>query len=147
MNLGFGLVAGALKLGLPQRAVDGDLKQRNEIAPDVLDQIVGGAGLQRRDGDRRILRGRDEHHRRRIRDRHDPFQRFEAVEARHVLVERNHIDAALRQPRQPLLAARRMDDLEARPRQAAVDQPGEARVVLDIQQCRRRGFHVAAGGT
>ena len=127
MDLGFGLVAGPLKLGLPQRAVDGDLQQRNEIALDVLDQIVGGAGLQRGDGDRRILRGRDEHHRRRVRDRHDPFQRFEAVEARHVLVERDDVDAALLQPRQPLLAARRVDDLEAAPRQAAVDQPGERR--------------------
>ena len=95
MNLGFGLVAGPLKLGLPQRAVDGDLEQRNEFAPDVLDQIVGGAGLQRRDGDRRILGGRDEHHGRGAGYRQDPFQRFEAVETRHVLVERNHVDAAL----------------------------------------------------
>ena len=48
---------------------------------------------------------------------------------------------------QALLAARRVDDLEAGPRQAAVDQPGEAGVVVDIQQCRHRWFHVAAGGT
>ena len=147
VDLGFGLVAGALKLGLPQGAVDGDLEQRNEIAPDVLDQIVGGAGLQRRDGDRRVLGGCDENHRRGIRYRHNLFQRFEAVETRHVLVERNHIDTALRQPRQPLLAPRRVNDLEAGPRQAAVDQPGEAGVVVDIQQCRRRFVHVAAGGT
>ena len=147
VDLGFGLVAGPLHFGLPQRAVDGDLKQRNEIAPDVLDQIVGGAGLQRGDGDRRILRGRDEHHRRRVRDRHDLLQRLQAVEAGHVLIERDDVDAALREPRQPLLAVRRVNDLEAGPRQAAIDQPGEAGVVVDIQQCRRGLVHVAAGGT
>src|SRR3954453_11562433 len=50
MNLGLGVVTGLLKLRLPDRAVDGDLQQRNEIALDVLDQVVGGAGLQRGDG-------------------------------------------------------------------------------------------------
>ena len=32
MDLGFGLVARLLQRRLPQRAVDGDLQQRNEIA-------------------------------------------------------------------------------------------------------------------
>ena len=94
-------------LRLPQRAVDGDLEQGNEIALDVLDQIVGGAGLQRGDGDAGVLRGGDEHHRRRIRDRQDPLQRFEAVEAGHVLIERDDVDAALLQTFEPVLAARR----------------------------------------
>jgi hypothetical protein len=147
MDLGFRLVAGALHRSLAQCAVDRHLEQRNELAPDILDQIVGGAGLQRGDGDRRILRGGDEHHRRGVRDRHDPLQRFEAVEPWHELVERDNVDAALRQPRQPGFAARRMNDLEAGPRQAAVDQPGKTGVVVDIQQCRRRRFHMAAGGT
>ena len=53
MNLGLGLVARLLHRRLPQRAVDGDLEQGNEIALHVLDQIVGGAGLQRGDRDRR----------------------------------------------------------------------------------------------
>ena len=57
------------------------------------------------------------------------------------------IDAALRQPRQPLLAARRMDDLEARPRQAAVDQPGEAASSSIYSSVGVAGVHVAAGGT
>ena len=52
MDLGLGVVAGLSDLRLPQRAVDGDLQQRDEIALHVLDQIVGGAGLQRGDGDR-----------------------------------------------------------------------------------------------
>ena len=45
------------------------------------------------------------------------------------------------------VATRRMDNLETSPRQAAVDQPGEGLVVIDIQQCRRRFVHMAAGGT
>ena len=51
MHLGLGVVAGLLDARLPQRAVDGDLQQRDEIALHVLDQIIGGAGLQRGDGD------------------------------------------------------------------------------------------------
>ena len=104
----------------------------------ILDQIVGGARLQRGDGDRGILRGRDEHHRRRVRDFQDPLQRLEPVEAGHVLIERDDVDAALRQALETLLPARRMHDLEAEPRQAALDQPGERLVVVDIQQGRRR---------
>ena len=68
----------------------------------------------------------------------DLLQRFEAVEPRHVLIERDDVDAALRQAFEPLLAARGMHDVEAEPRQAAVDQPGQRRVVVDIQQ-RGRG--------
>ena len=106
MDLGLGVVAGLLHLRLAQRAVDGDLQQRNEIALHVLDQIVGGTRLQRGDGDAGILRRGDEHHRRRVRDRQDPLQRLQAVEPGHVLIERDDVDAALLQPVEPLLAAR-----------------------------------------
>ena len=123
------------------------MEQGDEIALDVLDQIIDGAGLQRGDGDRGILRRRDEHHRRRVRDRQDPLQRLEAVEAGHVLIERDNVDAALLQPLQPLCAAGRMHHLEAEPRQAAVDQPGQRRVVVDVQQRGRGRGHVAAAGT
>ena len=68
----------------------------------------------------------------------DPLQRFEAVEPRHVLVEGDDVDAALRQAVEPLLSARRMHDVQAEPRQAALDQPGERLVVVDIQE-RGRG--------
>jgi len=61
----------------------------------VLHQIIGGAGLQGGDGDARILRGADEHHGRRVRDGHDPLEGFQAVEPRHVLIERDDVDAAL----------------------------------------------------
>ena len=89
------------------RAVDGDMEQGDEIALEILDQIIDGAGLQRGDGDRGILRRGDEHHRRRIRDRQDPLQRLEAVEAGHVLIERDDVDAALLQAFQPLPRRRR----------------------------------------
>ena len=147
MHLGLGVVAGLPDRRPPQRAVDRDLQQRDEFAVHALDQIVGGAGLQRGDGNAGILRGRDEHHRRRVRDRHDPLQRFQPVEARHVLIERDGIDAALLQAIQAVGAVGGMNDLEAEPRQAAIDQPGQPGVVVDVQQCGRRGGHVAAGGT
>ena len=89
----------------------------------------------------------DEHHRRRARDRQNPLQRFEPVETGHVLIERDGVDAALRQAVEAVLAIGGMHHLEAEPRQAAVDQPRQCGVVVDIQQCRRRLVHVAAGGT
>ena len=147
VDLGLGVIAGLLDAGLPQRAVDGDLQQRNEIALHILDQIIGGAGLQRGDGDRRVLRRGDEHHRRGIRNSQYPLQGFEAVEAGHVLVKRDDVDTALLEPVKPVLAACRMHHVEAEPRQAAVDQPGQRLVIVDIQQCRLGIGHVAACGT
>ena len=147
MDLGLGVVAGLLNLRLPDRAVDGDLQQRNEIAPDVLHQVIGGARLQRSDGDIRILRRGDEHHRWRIGDRQDPVQRFEAVETRHVLVERHDIDASLPQPIEAMLAAGGMDDAKARSRQAAFDQSRQRVIVVDIQKGGLGGGHGAACGT
>ena len=115
---------------------------------DILDQIVGGARLQRGHGDVGILRRRDEHHRRRVRDRQDLLERLQAVEARHVLIERDDVDAAVPEALEPLRAACGVNDLEAEPAQAAIDQPGEGLVVVDIQQrWHRSRFHVAAGGT
>ncbi len=147
MDLGLGVVAGLLQLRLPQRAVDRDLQQRDEFALHVLDEIVGSAGLQRGHRDRGILRGGDEHHRRRVRDRHDPFQRLQTIEAGHELIERDDVDAALAQALQPGGAANGMHHLEAEPRQTAVDQAGEPFVVVDVQQRGHRGTHGAAGGT
>ena len=63
------------------------------------------------------------------------------------MIERDDVDAALLQPIEPVLAARGMHDVEAEPRQAAVDQPGKRLVVVDIQQRGRRCGHVAACGT
>ena len=57
------------------------------------------------------------------------------------------VEGALRQAFKALLAAGGMDDLEAEPRQAALDQPRKRGVVVDIQQGRRHGVHVAVGGT
>ena len=147
MDLGLGLIAGLAYHRLPDGAVDGDMEQGDEIALDILDQVIDRAGLQRGDRDRGILRRGDEHHRRRIRDRQNPRQRLEAVEAGHVLIERDDVDAALLQPLQPLRAADRMHHLEAEPRQAAVDQAGQRRVVVDIKQRGLGRVHVAAAGT
>ena len=147
MHLGFGVVAGLLQLRLPQRAVNGDLQQRDEVALYVLDEIVGRAGLERGDGDLGILRCRDEHDRWRFRDRHDPLERFQPVEARHVLVERDDVDAALRQAIQPLGPATGMHDLQTEPRQTAFDQARERLVVVDIEQGGHLSIHRAAGGT
>ena len=65
----------------------------------------------------------------------------------HVLIERDDVDAALLEKIEALRAARGVNDPEADPRQAAVDQPGKRRVIVDIKQCGHRRVHVAACGT
>ena len=45
MDLGLGVIASFLNACLAQRAVDGDVQQRDEIAERVLYQIIGRAGL------------------------------------------------------------------------------------------------------
>ena len=137
---------------LAQRAFGRDMQQRDEVALDVLDEIVGGTGFECGDGDAGILRGGDEHHRRRIRDLEDLLQRLQPVEAGHVLVERHDVDAAIRSgtadARQTFLAARGVNDLVAAPRQATIDQARERGVVIDVEQCWRALLgHEAAGGT
>ncbi len=134
MDLGLGVIAGFSNLRLAQCAVERDVQQRDEIAERIFHQIIGSAGLQGRDGNARILRGRDEHHRRCLRDRrHDLLEGFEAIEAVHVLIERDDVDAALFQAIEPLGTARCTNDVEAEPGQAAVDQPGKRLVIVDIQ--------------
>ena len=94
-----------------------------------------------------ILRGGHEHHWRGIRNRQDLLERFQPVEPWHVLIERDNVDAALRDTIQSLCAARGVHDLEAVPRQAAIDKAGERSIVVDIEQCWCFGVHVAADGT
>jgi hypothetical protein len=139
--------ARALQLRLAQRAGDGDVQQRDEIALRVLDEIIGGTGLERRDGDLGVQRGGNEHHRRGFRDRPDLLQRVQPIETRHVLIERDGVDAALLQPFQTLRAARRALDLETEPRQAAIDQPRQRFVIVDVEQRGGRGGHVVPEGT
>ena len=133
MDFGLGVVARLADHRLLQRAVDRDVEQGNEIAERVLHQIVGRARLQRGHRDAGILRRGDEHHRRRIRNFQDPRQRLQPVEAGHVLVQRDDIDAAFLQALKAGFAIGCMDDVEACSRQATIDQPGQRLVVVDIQ--------------
>ncbi len=127
------------------------MEERDEVALDVLHQIVGRPRLQRGHRDAGILRRGDEHDRRRVRDRHDLLERLQPVEARHVLIECHDIDAAFggraADALETLLAARGMNDPVAASCQAAIDQARQRVVVVDIEQGRRALVHVAAGGT
>ena len=145
-HLRFGGFLGLAHARAVQRAGNGHRKQGDEIALGVLDQVVGGAGLQRGHGDAAVERGGDEHHRRRVLDRADPRQRLQPVEARHVLVERDHVDAALANAGEPGLAIGCMLDDKTLPLQPALHQPRESGIVVDIE----RGWCFlghAAGGT
>jgi hypothetical protein len=145
-HLGFGGVLGLANARAVQRPGDRHRKQRDELALGVLDEVIGGAGLQRGDGDAAVERGRDEHHRRGVLDRADARQRLQPVQARHVLVERDHVDAALADARDPGLAVGGMLDVETLPLQPALHQPRERGIVVDIESGWCLVAH-AAGGT
>jgi hypothetical protein len=55
--------------------------------------------------------------------------------------------AARRQTLQSLGAAPGVNDLEAEPRHAALDEAGQRFVVIDVKQRGRSFAHAAAGGT
>ena len=75
------------------------------------------------------------------------LERLQPIEARHVLIERNDIDAALGEAIQSGLAVGRIFNVEAEPRQPAADQPGKRLVIVDIKNRGQRSGHVAACGT
>ena len=75
------------------------------------------------------------------------MQGFQTIEPGHVLIECDDVDAALREAVESFAAARRANDLEAEPRQAALNQPGECLVIVDIQERWHLRDHVAAVGT
>ena len=77
-----------------KRALDRDLQQRNEFALDILGDVIGGAGLQRGDRDTAVLRRGNKDHRRRIGHFQDAGERLQTIDTRHVLIERDRIDAA-----------------------------------------------------
>lgn len=147
MNLRFGVVASLADAGLAQRAFDRDVQQRNEIALRILHQIIVRAGLERGYSDLAVLRSGDEYDGRSIGNCTNPFEDFEAVETGHVLVQCDHIDAALGDPREACFAVIRMHDIEALPRKAATDQAGEGLVVVHIQKSGIIEAHVVACGT
>ena len=86
------------------RLLDRGGQQGEELALHVLDHIVGCAGLQGRHRDPALFRGRDVDHGRRIGQRLDGRERLKPVLARHVVIERDRIDSARREARQPARA-------------------------------------------
>ena len=96
-------------------------------------EIVGGAGLERGYRDLAVLRGRDEHDRRRRRQFLDQVQHFEAVHARHVLIECDDIDTARFDAFDAGLAILAVFDKITLPLQPTLHQPRETRVVIDVE--------------
>ena len=94
-----------------------------------------------------FLRRGDEHHRRRVGNRQDPLEGFKAVEPGHVLIECDDVDTTLLQPIEPSHPTGGMDHVEAKLGQAAVDQPRQRLVIVDIEQRGRDSGHVAVCGT
>src|SRR3569623_599644 len=148
MNLRLSVVACLAYLRGFKCAGHRSMKQGNEIALGVLNDIIDGTSFQRHDGDLAVFGGGNENNRRR---RHrqlvDLLERRKAVEAWHMLIERDHVDAALFQTRDSAWAVGCMIDFNAMARKANSDQTGEARVVVDIEQSRVRRRHALTGGT
>ena len=64
-----------------------------------------------------------------------------------MLIKRHDIDAALPDACQTARAVRRVIHSKSLPFQAALNQPCETGVVVNVQKQRCCGFHVLTGGT
>src|SRR6185312_12298985 len=116
------------------RARQRRLQEEDEVALDVLDDVVEGAGFQRRDRHAAVLRAGDDEDRRLVRNRVDALERLDAVQPRHIEVERHHVDIAMGgERRESALAGRFAHDLDALAAEAALDQGAEAFVVVDVE--------------
>ena len=118
-------------------AVDRVLQKLDEDAADVLDHVVGGAGLQRGDRDTAFVAAGDVDDGRMIGHRPDLGEDLEAFLARHEMVERDGIEALATQKVETLGAAFGQHDLVALSRQLALHETTQGRVVVDIQEPRR----------
>ena len=144
-HLGLGPVMGALQGTRGEGGGDRGAEQREEVLARFLNDIIGGAGLQRRDRDAALRLARHIDDRRRVRHRVDLGHDLEAGAARHVMVERDHVDAAGAQPRQAGFAIAGRFDAIAMARQVLVGQPAQSCIVVDIKDDRLTTHHLASG--
>ena len=140
----FGAVAGFadralgfLRLGLQplllQGGADGRAEQLAEVALHVLPDIVGGPGLERRDGDARILGAGHVDHRQVDGDALDLGQHVEARLVGQIVIERDGIEFFAGQEREPFVARTDVPDTNAVRRQRALHQPADTRIVVDVE--------------
>ena len=105
----------------------------------VLDDVIGGAALERGDGNARLLGAGAEDDRRGVGDGTQGFEHLEPVAPGHVVIQADGIEAAGRGEPLALVAVMREGDLKAGPLQLALHQAGDTRIVIDIEDSIRWG--------
>jgi hypothetical protein len=110
-----------------------------EILADGLHDVIGGASLQCGDGDATFLGTGDVHHRRRIGQAAQSFERFEAVHAGHVMIDRDQVEAFGGRLHDPF--GTRFGQRHPVPAtlERARGQPPDAGVVVDVEDAGRKG--------
>lgn len=140
------LLGAAQPMGL-DRLLHGLGQQLAERAVDVLPDIVDRACLQRRHGDPAVLRPGDVDDRRGIGQGQDLRQQVEPGLARHVVVQRDDVDAALQDAGDAGRAIVCMLEGEPARLQRALHEAREARVVVDVEQAWSVGHGQSISGT
>ncbi len=130
-----------------ERAGEGAGQQVEEVLADRLDDIVERAGLQRGDSDAALLGAGDIDDRRDDRQRAQRFERRQPVEARHVMIDRDQVEARRGGERDPVGPAGRDADVVAATAERSRDQPAQAGVVVDVQDARRGAHPSPTSGT
>jgi len=139
-HLRFRRLLGASHAHGVDRARQRRLQKKDELALDVLDDIVERAGLERRDRHAAVLRAGDDHDRRVVVERVDAVERLDAGQAGHVEVEGDDVDVGMRgERREAAFAARLVDDLDAIAAEPAPDQSAQPFVIVDIEDLARHG--------
>ena len=144
-HLRLGGLLGAAQPDRMNSLLDRGGQKRKELLTDRLHDIIGGAGLEGGNGDAALLRPGHIDDGRGVGQRSDARQRLEPVLARHVVIERHDIDAALLDPTEAAVAILRDLDRIAAPLQPLLDEAGQTRVVIDIQDAERPVGHAASG--
>ncbi len=127
------------------RGSDRGLEQFHELPADILDDVVGGAGLEGRDRDATLAGAGHEDHGRRVRQGPDGVEDVEPIAPRHVMIERHGVEAAFGQAGQPDIPIRHDLDAVAEAPELTLDEPGEAGIIVDVEQAVARHAKPARG--
>ena len=132
---------------LGDRVLDGVLEELDEDAADVLDDVVDGSRLQRGDGDAPLVAATGVDHRRMIGHRLDLGEDFEALLARHEMVEHDGVEALRGGHCHALRASVGQQHLVSLPRQRPLHEPAQTGIIVDVEQSRRRRGNVGHVGS
>jgi hypothetical protein len=143
-----GVRLGPFELDRRKRLAECELEPVDEIVTQSLDHIVGGAGLQRRDGNAALVGAGDVDDRWTVAQLAQLGDGVQPVPFRHVVVDTDQVERLRAGNLHPFGASRGAGHGVAATCKQLLDQPAQARVIVDVENPARRLHQLAsASGT